>query len=159
MRRSALALVLAFLLALLSGSSCFAEAEQPETILPDGIYSVQFSTDSSMFRVNETCDGRGILTVSNGEMTLHITLVSKKILNLYPGLAEDARKEDAVLLEPTTDQVTYPDGMTEEVFGFGVPVPVLNEEFDLALIGTKGKWYDHKVIVSDPIPVDENEKE
>ena len=86
-------------------------------------------------------------------MTIHISLGSKKILNLYPGLAEDAAKDGAVLLEPTTDTVTYSDGMTEEVYGFDVPVPVIGEEFDLALIGTKGKWYDHKVVVSDPQPV------
>ena len=48
------------------------------------------------------------------------------------------------------DEVTYSDGMTETVNGFDVPVPVLDTEFDLALIGTKGKWYDHKVIVSSP---------
>ena len=47
--------------------------------------------------------------------------------------------------------MTYSDGMTEEVYGFDVPVPVIGEEFDLALIGTKGKWYDHKVKVSDPV--------
>lgn len=87
-------------------------------------------------------------------MTIHISLGSKKILNLYPGLAEDAAKEGAVLLEPTTDTVTYSDGMTEEVYGFDVPVPVIGEEFDLALIGTKGKWYDHKVVVSDPVAED-----
>ena len=87
-------------------------------------------------------------------MTIHISLGSKKILNLYPGLAEDAAKDGAVLLEPTTDTVTYSDGMTEEVYGFDVPVPAIGEEFDLALIGTKGKWYDHKVVVSDPVAED-----
>ena len=30
-----------------------------------------------------------------------------------------------------------------------IPVPYLDKEFDLALIGTKGTWYDHKVSVSD----------
>ena len=75
---------------------------------------------------------------------------SKNIVNLYPGLAEDAQKEGAELLQPTTDTVTYSDGMTEEVNGFDVPVPALDEEFDLALIGTKGTWYDHKVSVSNP---------
>ena len=159
MKRPALSLILSVLLIVLSVSGCFAEAQQAETALPDGIYSVLFSTDSSMFRVNETCNGRGTLTVENGTMTLHITLISKKILNLFPGLAKDAREEGAVLLEPTLDQVTYPDGITEEVFGFDVPVPVLEEEFDLALIGTKGKWYDHKVIVSDPLPIEEDDKE
>ncbi len=132
--------------------------QDPETAeLPDGIYTAEFTTDSSMFHVNETCEGRGTLTVENGEMTIHITLGSKKILNLYPGSAEDAAKEGAELLLPTEDTVTYSDGMTEEVYGFDVPVPVLETEFDLALIGTKGKWYDHKVSVSDPIPVENKE--
>ena len=127
------------------------ETAQNEAQLPDGVYTAEFSTDSSMFHVSEACDGKGTLTVKDGVMTIHISLGSKKILNLYPGLAEDAAKDGAVLLEPTTDTVTYSDGMTEEVYGFDVPVPVIGEEFDLALIGTKGKWYDHKVKVSDPV--------
>lgn len=127
------------------------ETAQNEAQLPDGVYTAEFSTDSSMFHVSEACDGKGTLTVKDGVMTIHISLGSKKILNLYPGLVEDAAKDGAVLLEPTTDTVTYSDGMTEEVYGFDVPVPVIGEEFDLALIGTKGKWYDHKVKVSDPV--------
>ncbi len=124
------------------------------TQLADGTYSAAFHTDSSMFRVSEACDGRGTLTVKNGEMTLHISLGSKKIVNLYPGLAADAQKDGAALLMPTEDTVTYSDGMTEEVYGFDVPVPALETEFDLALIGTKGKWYDHKVSVSDAAPLE-----
>lgn len=127
------------------------ETAQDKAQLPDGVYTAEFSTDSSMFHVSEACDGKGTLTVKDGVMTIHISLGSKKILNLYPGLAEDAAKDGAVLLEPTTDTVTYSDGMTEEVYGFDVSVPVIGEEFDLALIGTKGKWYDHKVKVSDPV--------
>ena len=133
------------------------ETAQDEAQLPDGVYTAEFSTDSSMFHVSEACDGKGTLTVKDGVMTIHISLGSKKILNLYPGLAEDAAKDGAVLLEPTTDTVTYSDGMTEEVYGFDVPVPVIGEEFDLALIGTKGKWYDHKVKVSDPVAEDSRE--
>ena len=133
------------------------EAAQDEAQLPDGVYTAEFSTDSSMFHVSEACDGKGTLTVKDGVMTIHISLGSKKILNLYPGLAEDAAKDGAVLLEPTTDTVTYSDGMTEEVYGFDVPVPAIGEEFDLALIGTKGKWYDHKVKVSDPVAADSRE--
>ena len=138
--------------------------QQPETAgedagsvktseLEDGVYSVDFLTDSSMFHANEACDGKGTLTVENHKMTLHVSLTSKNILNLYPGLAEDAEKEGAELLEPTIDTVTYSDGTTEEVHGFDIPVPALDEEFDLALIGTKGKWYDHKVSVSNPEPI------
>ena len=137
-------------------SSESSESEQPVTELADGIYTADFTTDSSMFRVNETCEGKGTLTVENGEMTIHISLGSKKIINLYPGLAEDAEKEGAKLLIPTEDTVTYSDGLTEEVYGFNVPVPYLGEEFDLALIGTKGKWYDHKVSVSNPVLSEEN---
>ena len=133
------------------------EIAQDKAQLPDGVYTAEFSTDSSMFHVSEACDGKGTLMVKDGVMTIHISLGSKKILNLYPGLAEDAAKDGAVLLEPTTDTVTYSDGMTEEVYGFDVPVPVIGEEFDLALIGTKGKWYDHKVKVSDPVAEDSRE--
>lgn len=119
--------------------------------IEDGVYSADFDTDSGMFHVNEACDGKGTLTVSDGRMTIHISLTSRNIVNMYPGLAEDAQKEGAELINPTTDTVTYSDGMTEEVYGFDVEVPALDEEFDLAILGTKGKWYDHKVSVSNPV--------
>ncbi len=120
--------------------------------LPDGVYLAEFKTDSSMFHVNEANKGMGVLTVKDGRATIHISLVGKSILNLFLGLAEDAQKDGAKLLDPTTDSVTYDDGTTEEVYGFDVPVPVIGEEFDLALIGKKGKWYDHKVVVLNPVP-------
>lgn len=130
------------------------EAETAEasadSVLEDGEYTVDFDTDSSMFHVNEACEGKGTLTVKDGEMTLHISLTSKNIVNLFPGLAADAEKEGAELLQPAVDTVTYSDGTTEEVNGFDVPVPAVDEEFDLALLGTKGKWYDHKVSISNP---------
>ena len=128
--------------------------ETPDCELEDGTYSAEFNTDSGMFHVNEACEGKGTLTVKDGKMTIHISLTSKNIVNLYPGLAEDAAKEGAELLQPTVDTVTYSDGTTEEVNGFDVPVPALDEEFDLALIGTKEKWYDHKVSVSNPVPAE-----
>lgn len=119
-------------------------------VLEDGIYSAEFDTDSSMFHVNEANDGKGVLTVKDGKMTLHVSLASKNIVNLFVGTAEDAQKDGAELLEPTTDTVTYSDGMTDEVYGFDIPVPAIDEEFDVALIGTKNKWYDHKVKVTNP---------
>ena len=122
-----------------------------KTALEDGTYTAEFNTDSSMFHVNEAMDGKGTLTVKNGKMTIHVSLVSKNIVNLFEGTAEDAQKDGAKLLEPTTDTVKYSDGTSEEVYGFDVPVPALDKEFDLALIGTKGKWYDHKVSVSNPV--------
>ena len=134
------------------------KVETESSSLEDGVYIADFNTDSSMFHVNEACDGKGTLTVKDGEMTIHVSLTSKKILNLYYGLAADAVKEGAQLLDPTTDSVTYSDGMTEEVYGFDIPVPALDEEFDVALIGTKGTWYDHKVSVSNPEPKEDDAK-
>lgn len=128
-----------------------SKEESAKAPIEDGTYTAEFQTDSSMFHVNEANEGKGTLTVENGKMTIHISLVSKNIVNLFPGTAEDAQKKGAKLLEPTTDEVTYSDGTTEEVYGFDVPVPALDEEFDLALIGTKGTWYDHKVSVTNPV--------
>lgn len=136
-----------------------AATEKTDNVLEDGIYTAEFDTDSNMFHVNEAKDGKGILTVKDGEMTIHVSLVSKSIVNLFPGLKEDAEKEEAELLEPTTDEVTYSDGYTEEVYGFDIPVPLIDEEFDVALLGKKGKWYDHKVSVSNPVPASEEEAE
>ena len=126
--------------------------------LEDGVYGVEFDTDSSMFHVNEACNGRATLTVKDGKMTVHITLVSKNIENVFLGTAEDAQKDGAELIQPTIDKVTYSDGMTEEVYGFNIPVEKLDEEFDLAIIGKKGKWYDHKVSVTDVQEQTEEEK-
>ena len=130
----------------------------PETVeatapaLADGVYLADFNTDSTMFHANEVCEGKGTLTVKDGKMTIHVSLASTSILNLYPGLAEDAQKDGAELLQPSKDELTYPDGLKETVNGFDIPVPALDQEFDVALIGKKGKWYDHKVSVSNPVP-------
>ena len=129
------------------------DAPSDKAPIPDGTYTAVFKTDSSMFHVSEANNKRGTLTVKDGKMTIHVSLASKSIINLFYGLAEDAKKDGAALLQPTTDTVKYSDGMTEEVYGFDIPVPYLDEEFDCALLGTKGKWYDHKVSVSDPQPV------
>lgn len=115
--------------------------------LEDGTYTAEFDTDSSMFHANEASDGKGTLTVEDGQMTLHISLQSKKIVNLYVGMAADAPDHEADWLQPTTDTVTYSDGTSEEVYGFDVPVEALDTDFQLAILGTKGKWYDHTVSV------------
>ena len=165
MKRSLVILLTAVSISAMTAGTAFpafaeaTEAEAEETTdgaenaadseLEDGVYGVEFDTDSSMFHVNEACNGRATLTVKDGKMTVHITLVSKNIENVFLGTAEDAQKDGAELIQPTIDKVTYSDGMTEEVYGFNVPVEKLDEEFDLAIIGKKGKWYDHKVSVTD----------
>lgn len=131
------------------------DSEDKQVALEDGTYTAEFQTDSSMFHVNEAMDGKGTLTVEDGKMTIHISLVSKNIVNLFEGTAEDAQKDGAELLQPTTDTINYSDGTSDEVYGFDVPVPALDKEFDLALIGKKGTWYDHKVSVTNPVKVEE----
>ena len=133
-----------------SSTSAQAAASAAAT-LADGTYSAQFSTDSSMFHVNEANNNRGTLTVADGNMTIHVSLVSKKIVKLYAGTAAQAETDQAGAIEPTTDKVTYSDGAEEEVYGFDIPVPALDSEFDVAILGEKGTWYDHKVSVSDPV--------
>ena len=125
-------------------------SDSDSAVLEDGVYSAEFDTDSNMFHVNEANDGKGTLTVKDGKMTIHVSLVSKSIVNLFAGSAEDAQKDGAELIEPTTDTVTYSDGLSDEVYGFDIPVPAIDQEFDVALIGKKNKWYDHKVKVSNP---------
>lgn len=125
----------------------------PATGLADGVYSADFTTDNSMFHVTEANNGKGVLTVKDGKMTIHVSLASKNIVNLFAGTAEAAKQNGAALLQPTTDNVTYSDGTTEEVYGFDIPVPAIDEEFAVALIGTKGVWYDHMVKVSGPVPI------
>lgn len=129
--------------------------ENREEVPKDGVYTVTFETDSSMFHLNESCEGRARLTVEDGAMTVHIPLVSKSIVGLFPGSAGEARSVDeSEWLQPVTETVTYSDGYTEEVYSFDVPVPAIGVEFELALIGTKGKWYDHMVRVSDLKPAE-----
>ena len=118
----------------------------------DGVYTADFDTDSSMFHANEANDGKGTLTVKDGQMTFHVSLVSKKIVNLYVGMAADAEAHEGDWLQPTTDTVTYSDGLSDEVYGFDIPVKALDEDFQLAILGSKGKWYDHTVRVANAQP-------
>ena len=133
-------------------SSAAAASETAAAALPDGVYTAEFDTDSGMFHANEACDGKGTLTVENGTMTFHVSLASKKIVNLYVGMAADAEANKADWLLPTTDTVTYSDGTSEEVYGYDIPVAAVDEDFQLALLGTKGKWYDHTVSIRNAEP-------
>ena len=138
-----------------AASSAVSEAaSEPaaEAALPDGVYTADFDTDSSTFHANEANDGKGTLTVKDGQMTFHVSLVSKKIVNLYVGMAADAEAHETDWLQPTTDTVTYSDGTSDEVYGFDIPVEALDEDFQLAILGSKGKWYDHTVRVANAQP-------
>ena len=136
-------------------SESAAAAETPDTAeatpaaaLPDGVYTAEFKTDSSMFHANEACEGMGTLTVADGKMVFHV-----------PGTAADAPAHEADWLQPTLDTVTYSDGTTDEVYGFDIPVEAVDTDFSLAILGTKGTWYDHIVSVADAVPAAEDAAE
>ena len=140
-------------------SESAAAAETPDTAeatpaaaLPDGVYTAEFKTDSSMFHANEACEGMGTLTVVDGKMVFHVSLQSQKIVNLYLGMAADAPDHEDEWLQPTIDTVTYSDGTSDEVYGFDIPVAAVDTDFQLAILGTKGTWYDHVVSVSNAVP-------
>ena len=146
---AALMLTACFALAACSGGSK-SGGVTVDCPLDNGTYTADFKTDSSMFHVNEALNGKGTLTVKDKQMVIHVALESKNIEKLYLGKKEDAQKSGATLIEGKPETVTYSDGYTKEVLAFDVPVPYLDKEFDLALIGAKGTWYDHKVSVSNP---------
>ena len=88
------------------------KAEKTEKIaLSDGTYTAEFTTDSSMFHVNDAYDNKGTLTVKDGKATIHVALTSTHIVNLFLGTAKDASKDKAELLEPTVS-VQRANGMT-----------------------------------------------
>lgn len=153
MRKNRKKTILTALLALAAIAFALAGCgeEKSEAPVPDGIYTVDVTTDSNMFHINEANQGKGLLTVKDGQMTVHISLASKKIVNLFAGFAENAQKDGAALIEPTTDKVTYEDGYETEVYGFDIPVPALDAEIPVAIIGTHGNWYDHTITVSNPV--------
>lgn len=105
-----------------------------------------------MFHASEAVDGMGTLTVESGVMTFHVSLQSQKIVNLYLGMAADAPDHESDWLQPTVDTVTYSDGTSDEVYGFDIPVQAVDTDFQLAILGTKGTWYDHTVSVADAQP-------
>lgn len=120
------------------------KAEAAGSSLSKGEYKAYFKTDSTMFRVNEADKDLGVLTVNdNGKMTIKVNLVSKNIVKLYAGKAADAENDKAGQIEPIESSVTYADGSKEDVYAFEIPVPALDKDFDVAILGTKGKWYDH----------------
>ena len=114
-----------------AGSEATAPTAEPQTeaALPDGVYIAEFETDSSMVHANEACDGKGTLTVADGKMTFHVSLASKKIVNLYLGTAEDAPSHESDWLQPTTDTVTYSDGTSDEVYGYDIPLAAVDTDF------------------------------
>ena len=152
---SILCVIMLLVMTLMTGCGGKEEQKAEEPVLEDGVYTATFKSGHPMFHVNDANNDRGILTVKDGKMMIHVSLQSKKIVNLFYGNSEDAKKPGAELIEPTKDKIVYDDGYEDEVYGFDVPVPYLDKEFDVSRLGTHGNWYTHEVVVSDPIPGDD----
>ena len=98
MKRSLVILLTAVSISAMTAGTAFpafaeaTEAEAEETTdgaenaadseLEDGVYGVEFDTDSSMFHVNEADNGCGTLTVKDGKMTMHIRLATEELPSL-----------------------------------------------------------------------------
>ena len=104
--------------------------------LPDGVYTAEFDTDSSMFHAKEAVDGMRTLTEEKGTMTYHVRLQTQKNVNQYPGMAADAPAHESDWLQPTVDTVTYSDGTSDEVYGFDIPGAAVDADFHLAILCT-----------------------
>ncbi|MEI3521850.1 MAG: hypothetical protein V8Q40_12770 [Anaerosacchariphilus sp.] len=129
-----------------------ADSEEAAAVtLEDGVYTADFNTDSSMFHVNEFYEGKGTLTVKDGQMTIHVVMPSKNIVNLYEGLAEDAQKDHAELLQADRRDCKFRrwyragGGQCLRCTGTGTGRGIRS-----GADRNKGVWYDHKVSVSNP---------
>ena len=70
------------IVALILMAGCGSSEQKPDPGIADGTYVATFTTDNPMFHVNEANQDKGILTVENGNMTIHVSLQSKKIVSL-----------------------------------------------------------------------------
>lgn len=52
--------------------------------------------------------------------------------------------------------MTYSDGTSDEVYGYDIPLDAVDTDFQLAILGTKGTWYDHTVSVRNAEPKTED---
>jgi iron complex transport system substrate-binding protein len=105
--------------------------------LEDGLYGVEVSSSSSMFRVTDAK-----LTVADGAMSAVLTLSGDGYLALYSGKGADA---------PTPPDDTCPHFVedAEGKYTYTIPVPALNTELDVAAWSIrKEEWYD-RVLVFD----------
>ena len=107
--------------------------------LADGTYTADFNTDSSMFHVNEAYDGKGILTVENGQMAIHVSMPSKNIVNLYLGSAEDAENlmalvKQKVISADLNSEADILQAIEDAAFQIGVSLTDAEKEQILSLM-------------------------
>lgn len=140
----------------LFAAGCSSDPGKDNSGLEEGTYTAEFKSDRmAMIHLNEVCEGRCTITVdAEGNAVAHLIMPSTSIQKLFVGTKDDAQKPGAELIEAQEEKVTYDDGYKQTVSAFDLPVPVIDQEFDMALIGKKGHWYDHKVIFTDVQPAE-----
>lgn len=141
-----LALLMGMLLAPVSSRAEEGEAKDPVygCMLKDGNYQVEMESSSSMFRIVDA-----VLQVSEGDMSVVMTLSGVGYLKLFLGSGEEAA---AVSEEQCIPYVEDEEG----AYTYTVPVKALNAEFDCAAYSRrKERWYDRKLsVASSSLPGD-----
>lgn len=109
--------------------------EEPGTpALADGMYHMDVTTSSSMFKVVDC-----VLTVGNGNMSAVITLSGTGYDKLYMGTAEEAESA------PAEDMIPFFVN-SEGKYTYIVPVAGLDTEIEVAAHSiSKDLWYDRKL--------------
>ena len=112
--------------------------------LQDGVYAVEVSSSSSMFRI-ESCE----LTVADGEMTARLDMSSASYGYLYPGTAEEAAAAGTADRIPAEENA---GGNSSFVF----PVEALDEGLPCAAWSrNKELWYDRTLVFrADSLPLE-----
>ena len=104
----------------------------PITGVPDGAYPVKVESSSAFFKITDAT-----LTVENGAMTLDFLIGSESYLRVCRAFAADAESAEWIEGE-----------VVENGTRFTVPVPALNEPFELAAFSKARQiWYDRWLLV------------
>ncbi len=113
-------------------------------MLNDGVYDIDVASSSSMFKIISAS-----LTVSEGKLTVVMTMSSKGYLYVYTGTPEEAAAADESLYIPFAED-------DEGNHTFTVEIPSLDSEVKCAAFSKKKeKWYDRSLcFLSGKLPVE-----
>lgn len=107
----------------------------PGSRIQDGIYAIQVSSNSSMFKIIEAQ-----LTAANGTLTAVITLSGDGYEKLYLGTGEEA-------LADTDEACIYFVEDDQGKYTYTLPVAALDQEINCAAWSIrKAQWYDRVVV-------------
>lgn len=135
-------ILLALMLGVLCAPGVCRAKEDPGTVpvygndIRDGSYEVEVESSSSMFRVV-----KAVLTVSDGKMTMDMTLSGTGYLKLFMGTGEEALGSGEENFIPFVED-------DEGKYTYTIPVEAVDQEFDCAAFSKrKQKWYDRQLII------------